>query len=142
MSMRRWLNAEQQHVCVCGLVHVKSRRTFSRVVLRRHDVLIPDYLLGWIKGHLVKLLDLRDSALMSGHLGVFVCVANRQRQTERNWVNEERPPRPLRLIVWDLYLRPLLEDNWGKTTFCQNRVNSTNPLHHSKHLVTTFHANT
>ena len=44
--------------------------TFARVVLCRDDVLIPDYLLCWIQGHLVELLNLRDSALVTWYLCV------------------------------------------------------------------------
>lgn len=60
--------------------------TFAWVVLRRDDVLIPDYLLCWIKGHLVKLLNLRDSALMTGYL----CVCSKQRETQRGQRHRRR----------------------------------------------------
>lgn len=78
--------------CGCILVTMRHRldiqtpsanatHTFAWVVLRRDNVLIPDYLLCWIKGHLVKLLNLRDSALMTWYL--FVC-GNKKNKKERD----------------------------------------------------------
>ncbi len=42
--------------------------TFSRIVLSRNNVLVPDDLLGGVQRHLVELLYLGDSSLMTGHL--------------------------------------------------------------------------
>lgn len=62
------------------------QQTFTRVVFCWDNVFIPDYLLCWIKGHLVQLLNLRDSALVTGHLCVemtqIIC-------TDRIWVNNK-----------------------------------------------------
>lgn len=80
-------------VCVCDEFARRYRRktrTFARIVLSGDDVLIPDNLLRWIKRHLIKLLNLGDSPLMTRHLEE---CARRKRETwkterERNWMNE------------------------------------------------------
>lgn len=47
---------------------LRLARTFARVVLCRHDVLVPDDLLGRVKRHQVELLNLGNSALVAGNL--------------------------------------------------------------------------
>lgn len=64
------------HSSECAL---RWARTFARVVLCRHDVLVPDDLLGRVKRHQVELLDLGNSALVAGNL---VGNKDRRRGTE------------------------------------------------------------
>lgn len=125
---------------MCALVHVNSHKhtqsqftqaaqTFAWVVLCRDDVFIPDDLLCWIKRHLVKLLNLRDSALMTGHLCVRVANSKRARETERTKTDRNRVIKQMHMcrFSWvspDLYRLPYWNryQEIKKKTFPQNQA--------------------